>query len=155
RIGDDPGREDDGFRFNGLVRQVDLARLDGLYADVSPDVRAAPPAQDLGPVNGQLRVDLRHEAVARLEQDEADLVDIHALVKRYDRVREGGQLAEQFDPPQPAADDDERELPALAPGVGLRVGALEALDNVAAEQQGVGEGLEGEGVLRAGDHAAV
>ena len=39
--------------------------------------------------------------------------------------------------------------------VGLHVGALEPLDDVVAEQQGVGEGLEREGVLRTGDHVPV
>ncbi len=43
----------------------------------------------------------------------------------------------------------------LAPRVGLDVGSLEALDDVVAEEEGVGEGLEREGVLRAGDHCPV
>ena len=77
------------------------------------------------------------------------------LEKGRDPIREGGQLAEQLHPNQPAADDHEGELPALARGIRLDVGALEPLDDVVAEQQGVGQGLEREGVLRAGDHPPV
>ena len=40
-------------------------------------------------------------------------------------------------------------------GSGFLVGALEALDHVVAQEQGVGERLERERVLRAGDHALV
>ena len=92
---------------------------------------------------------------AALEQDEADLVAIHVLVKRRDPVHESGQLAEQLHADQSAADDREREQAAFALRVGLHVGALETLDDVVAEQEGVGEGLEREGVLRTGDHHAV
>ena len=135
--------------------RVDLARLDGLHAGVGPDVGPAPLAEHPGPVVRQLRVDFRHDAVARLEQDETNLVAIHVLVKGRDPVRESGQLAEQLHADQPAADDHEREQSAFALGVGLHVGALETLDDVVAEQEGVGEGLEREGVLRAGDHHSV
>src|SRR5262249_44235735 len=68
---------------------------------------------------------------------------------------ECGQLAEQLNTDQPAADDDEGELAALAFGVPLDVGALETLDDVVAEQQTVGEVLEGEGIFRAGNHSSV
>ena len=77
------------------------------------------------------------------------------LVEGRDAVHEGGQLAEQLHPDQPAADDHEREELRFASRVGFHVGALEPLDDVVAEQQGVGEGLEREGVLRAGDHVPV
>ena len=90
-----------------------------------------------------------------LEQEETDLVAAHVPVKRRDPVHEGGQLAEQLHADQPAADDHEREQSAFAPRVGLHVGSLEALDDVVAEQEGVGEGLEREGVLRTGDHFPV
>ena len=113
------------------------------------------PPSTRGPVIRQLRVDLRHDAVAPLEQDEADLVAAHVLVKRRDPVHERGQLAEQLHPDQPAADDHEREQSAFALGVRLHVGPLEPLDDVVAEQEGVGQGLEREGVLRAGDHLPV
>jgi hypothetical protein len=77
------------------------------------------------------------------------------LVERCDAVHEGGQFAEQFYPNQPAADDHEREELRLALRVGFHVGALEPFDDVVAQQQGVGEGLEREGVLRTGDHGSV
>src|SRR5262249_9914382 len=96
-----------------------------------------------------------HEPVAALEEDEPDLVAVDVLVHGGDPVREGGQLAEQLNTDQPAADYDESELAALARGVPLDVGALEPLDDVVAEQQTVGEGLEGEGIFRAGDHSSV
>ena len=66
-----------------------------------------------------------------------------------------GQLAEQFHPDQSAADDHEGELPAFALRVGLHVRSLETLDDVVAEQESIGEGLEGEGVLGTGDHRTV
>src|SRR5262249_29468430 len=89
------------------------------------------------------------------EQEEADLVAIHVLVKRRDPVHESGQLAEQLHADQSAADDREREQSAFALQVGLHVGSLEAFDHVVAEPEGVGERLEREGVLRTGDHHSV
>jgi hypothetical protein len=46
-------------------------------------------------------------------------------------------------------------LSALAGGIRFDVGSLEPLDDVVAEQEGVSEGFESEGVLRAGDHSLV
>src|SRR5262249_55559657 len=66
-----------------------------------------------------------------------------------------GQFAEQLHANEPAADDHEGELAALPLRVSLHVGALEPLDDVIAEQESVGEVLECEGMLRAGDHASV
>jgi hypothetical protein len=77
------------------------------------------------------------------------------LVKRRDAVNECGQLAEQLHSDQSAANDREREQSAFALRVSLHVGPLEALDHVVAEQEGVGERLEREGVLRTGDHRSV
>jgi hypothetical protein len=90
-----------------------------------------------------------------VKQEEPDLVAVDVLVQRRDPVRERGQFAEQLHADQPAADYHEGELPALALGVRLDVGALEALDDVVAEQEGVRKILEREGVLRAGDHFPV
>jgi len=84
-----------------------------------------------------------------------DFSAIHVLVERRDPVHEGDQLAEQFHPDEAAADDHEREESRFALRVGFNVGALEPLDDVVAKQQGVGEGLERKGVLRAGDKFAV
>ena len=134
---------------------MNLARLDGPHQGVGPDVGPAPLAEHPDAVIRQRRVDFRHDAVAGLEQEEADLVAVHVLVKGRDPIHEGGQLAEQLHPDQAAADDREREQSAFLPGVGFHVGSLEALDDVVAEQEGVGEGLEREGVLRTGDHGAV
>ena len=94
---------------------------------------------------GREEAEVLHE-VAGFEQEEADLAAVHMLVKGRDAVHKGGQLAEQFHPDQPAADDHESEELRFPLRVGLHVGALETLDDVVAEQQGVGESLEREGV---------
>jgi hypothetical protein len=135
--------------------KVNLARLNGPHGCVGSDVGAAPLVEHPGAVVRQLRVDFRHDAVAGLEQNEADLVAVHVLVKGRYSIHESGQLAEQLHPDQPAANDYERKHSALDLRVGFHVGALEALDDMVAEQQRVGQGLEREGVLRTGDHGAV
>ena len=98
RAGEDARCQDDGLRLDRLAGQVELARLDGLHSRPGTNVGAAPRAEDPGPVVGQLRVDLRHDAVASLEQDEPDLVAVDVLEKGRDPIREGVQLAEQLHP---------------------------------------------------------
>ncbi len=155
RIRYDPRRQDDGFRLDRFFRQVNLARLNGPHQGVGPDVRPAPLAEHPGAVIRQIRVDFRHDAVGALEQKETDLFAVHVFVKGRDPVHEGGQLPEQLYPDQPAANDREREQSAFAPGVDFHVGPLETLDDVVAEQEGVGEGFECECVLRTGDQGTV
>ena len=77
------------------------------------------------------------------------------LVERRDPIHECGQLAEEFHSDQSAADDHEGELPAFALRVGLHVRSLETFDHVVTEQESIGEGFEGEGVLGTGDHRAI
>jgi hypothetical protein len=134
---------------------VDRAHFDRAHLGPGSNVRATPLAEDLGTVIGQARIDLRHEPVARLEQDKPDLVPVDVLVKRRDLVRERSEFAEQLHADQSAADDDNSQVAALAVGISLSVGPLEPLDDVVAQQQSVSDGLECEGVLRAGDHFPV
>src|SRR5262249_16072556 len=104
---------------------------------------------------GKLGINFRHQALAPLDQDEPKFVATDVVVQGSDPVRKRGQLAEKFHTDQPAADDHKGELSALAVAVRLDVGALEPLDNMVAEYHGVGEGLERESVLGAGDHTPV
>ncbi len=155
RVGNNPRRQDDGIRFNRFFRQVDLARLDGPHNGVGPEYRATPLAEHPGPVIGECRVDFRHDVIGALEQKKLDIVAVDVFVKWRDPVHECRQFAEQLDADQSPADDCESEQAAFALRVGLHIGALETLDHVVAEHQGVGERLEREGVLRTWDHHAV
>ena len=156
RIGDDAGCEDNGRCLDRFVRQDGrLARVDAPHLRIGPDVRPTPLAEHPGPIICKFGVDFRHDAVAALEHEKADLVAAEVFVKRRDPVRECGHLAEQFHPDQSAADDREGEEAAFALRVGFHVGTLEALDHVIAEEERVGQGLEREGVLRAENHRSV
>jgi hypothetical protein len=73
---------------------MDLARLDGLHLRPDPDVGPAPHPEDSGPVGSQLRVDLRHDAVAPLKQDEPNLIAVHVPVHRCDPIRKGRQFTQ-------------------------------------------------------------
>ena len=88
------------------------------------------PQGNLGPVIGQGRINLRHDATARFEQNEPDLVAVDVLVQGCDSGGERGQLAEELHADQPAADNHEGELPAFPRGVRLDVGALEPFDDM-------------------------
>ena len=72
----------------------------------------------LGPVAGQRRVDLRHEAVAAREQDAPDLVAVDVLVQGHDSVVERGQLAKKLHAHESVAHHNKGEKPALARGSG-------------------------------------
>ena len=80
-----------------LPGQVDLARLDGPHRMLRRST----------PADGQHRRDPRQHRVdhpvSGLDPDEADFIAIHVLVEGGDAVHEGGQLAEQLHPDQPAA----------------------------------------------------
>ena len=54
RVGNDSRRQDDGFRFDRFFRQVDLARLNGTYHRVGPDIGSTPLAEHSGSVLRQL-----------------------------------------------------------------------------------------------------
>ena len=155
RVGNNPGCQDDGLRLDRFVRQMDLPRFDRPHFGVSPDVGPGPAAQDPDSVVGQPGIHLGHDALAALEQDAPYLLATHVSVERRDRVHERGQLTEQLHADQPAADDHERQQCTLSLGVRFLVRALEAFDHVVPQEQGVGERLERERVLRAGDHVLV
>ena len=93
-VWDDTGGQDNGFRLNRFVRQVDRARLYGPHRGVNPEFRPSPPTQNTGSIIRQLCVDFRHDAVTRLEEDEPDLVTAHMSVKWSDLVHQRGQFAE-------------------------------------------------------------
>ena len=57
----------------------------------------------------QLRVDLRQDAWARLEQLETDLVTTDARIEPQHVVGERRQLADQLDADEASADHDDRE----------------------------------------------
>ena len=62
-VGGNPRRQDDGVRLDRLILQMHDARFNGMHLGAGPNVRSPPLVKHLGPVLGQLRVDLRHEAV--------------------------------------------------------------------------------------------
>ena len=97
-------------------------------------------------------IHFRHDAVAALQHDEADLVATDSLVKRRDFVDKGGQLAEKLYSDESSADDHERKQFAFALWIGLDRGPLKAFDDLIAKQQGIGKRLEGECVLGARNH---
>ncbi len=101
------------------------------------------------------RVSPRQDALGGLQEMAADLAAPHPRVVAHDLVGEGGHLAEQLHSDQAAAHHHEAEQAALALGIELDVGALEALDHVVAQQHGVGQGLEGEGRRRARDQLEI
>ena len=83
-------------------------------------------------------VDLRQDAGAGLEQVEAELVAAEARIVAQDVLGERGELAEQLDTDQPAADHDEGEAPAAELRVRRGIGPLELLDHVVPDQERVG-----------------
>ena len=100
-----------------VVELADLVEVPGDVAD----------EQDLAPV-GEPRVDdlAAGRVAGGLEQHEPDLAAVHVPVERRDPVHEGGHLAEQLRPDQPAADDHERQELRFSPRVGFDVGALDS-----------------------------
>jgi hypothetical protein len=151
----DAGGEHDGARGHGLVLQVHLPQLDGAHRGVDADAHARASGEDPGGVASQRGGHLRHDAVGGMKEVEADLVAPYPRVVAHDLVGEGGHLAEQLRSHQAAADHRESEEKALALSVGLHVGALETFDHVVAQDERVGESLEGEGGLRSRDQTLV
>ena len=74
-----------------------------------------------------------------------------ARVGLGDVAEERRQLAHQLDADQAGADDADRQQPAALGVVGLGVGVLEQVDHVVAQEDRVGQCLERQRVLGAGD----
>ena len=140
---------------NRFVREVNLAGFDRPHPSVGSQFNSGPLCEHSDAIRSQRRIDFRHDPIAGLEQDEADLAAIHIPIEMPDTIDERGQLAEQLHPDQSAADDYKGEKLRFPLQIGLHVGPLEPLDDVVAEQQGVGESFECEGVLRTGNHLPV
>ena len=133
----------------GIRSPVDSTRevRPGLVqARAEADVDAAP-AQLVDRVVGERLVDLRQDAVQRLDQDPAHAVEPRARIA-VDRV--GGEvleLGERLQPRVAAADEHVgQELVAPAGVLGL-VRPLERLDHVVSQPDRVGEALEPDRML--------
>src|SRR6185312_9901295 len=122
------------------------ARLDHLHGRRRLELRAAP-AQYLLRVPGDERHRLRQQAIAGLEELKAQLVSTDARIVSELVVNECRELAEQLDPDEAAADDDNRQQLPAPLRAGLHVRALQALDDMVPQHERVGHGLERARVL--------
>ena len=153
-VRNDAGGEDDRAGVDRLVGEMDAAGFDGLHGCSGADVGTAFPEHVDGDV-GELRVDLRQDARACLDEMEGDLFIAKAGVIPQHVGGERGELAEQLDADEPTADHDGRQQPLPLGGVGRSVGALEALEQVVPQQECVRHGLEGHRGGGAGDEGLV
>ncbi len=131
-----------------------MPRCDGTNRRRGPDIGTAP-TEHAGRRVGQLGVDLRQNARARLEQVEAEFVATQAGIVAQNVVGKGGQFPEQLDTDQPSTDDDDCEIPAPKLRIRRHVGPFQALDQMVPQDKGVRHGLEREGARRAGNQVQI
>ena len=104
---------------------------------------------------GELRDRSPAECAGRPRTDGSGSRRADARVVAQHVVGECGELAEQLDADEPAADHDDREAAAPRRRVGRRVGSLELFDQVISQHQRVRHRLERQRVSRAGNQLLV
>ena len=102
----------------------------------------------------QRLVDLRQDASARLEQPEAHLLTTDARIEAQHVIGKRGQLAQQLDADEAAADDDDRQTAPARRRVGRRIGAFELFDQVIPQHERIRHRLERECVSTSQESAA-
>ena len=101
---------------------------------------------------GELRADLRHHALGRLDEDPAHAGDLAARVEVHDVGGEVLQLGEPLEARVAGADEDVGEVLAARVAVLERLGDLERADDVVAQRDRLGQRLQRHAVLgEAGD----
>ena len=151
---DDARRQDDGAGVDGVVLEPHAPGLD--RPDSGRDLDVNPATLEHARRRGrQLRVDLRQNPRAGLEQPEADLVAPDARIEAQHVVGKRRELTHQFYADQSAADHDDCETPAPLGRVRGCVRAFEAFDQVISQHQRIRHRLERQGVRRAGNQSVV
>jgi hypothetical protein len=169
-VGDRAGGKEDGLGLDGRSAAVrggdvgagelgiggeeDAAMVDGADAGAGDEAAAAPP-EDVGGIASEVFLHFGEDAVVGFDEEEADKLAGDAGVIAEEVVGELGELAEEFDSDQPAADDDEGEEFSAEGGIFFDVGLLEEVDHGVAEVNRIAEGFEADGGFGAGDEFAV
>ena len=113
------------------------------------DVRTSTPRRRSSAVanSRELGGDLRHHALARLDEDEAQALDARARIEVDDVGGEVLQLGQALEPGVAGADEHVGQQRASRRLVLDRLGALERLQDLVAQRDRVGERLEAHRVL--------
>ena len=118
---------------------------------VESDLDAALGQLALG-IEGKVGRQLGQDPTAAVEQDDAHRAPLDMAVGRADIAHEVVQLGRDLDPREAAAGHHEGQQLLAFGRVGHRLGALEHVEHVVADVQGVADGLDRHAVLRHARH---
>jgi hypothetical protein len=149
------GGEDDGFGFDDAILEMNAAGFDRFNRGLDENLNAEAPVEKANGVLGKRFGNFGHDAVAGLDEEQLHFIAADTGVVADDFIHEGGELTEDLSADKPPTDDDHGEEAPAGIGICFDIGALEAFDEVIAQDNYISEGFERESLIGTGDLAGV